>query len=344
VLTDLRSATEVLARHLAQADPDRVTSARAAELFAVFAEVERLGAAGKVLYARRAAQSSTWSDEGCSSAAAWMAQTTGSGLGDAVATLDAAEALGSLPATTEALKRGELSAPQLRAITAAAATHPEAEGELLQAAGAHSLKGLKQRCAAVAARAGSARAEHERYRALQAGRYARHWTDPDGAFRLDARLTPDAGARLASALGAEADARFGAARRAEHHEAPAAYAADALVALVTGEPVAGRPTSGTPRSTVTIRVDASALRRGHVEGAETCEIPGVGPVPVATATRLLSDAFVKIVVSSKHVSTSTGPGGTPAHRQGSLPREGGPLPNTCSHRIRVSARTGTYRS
>ena len=41
----------------------------------------------------------------------------------------------------------------------------------------------------------------------------------------------------------------------------------------------------------------SALRREHVRPGETCEIPGVGPVPVATATKALSDAFVKLFVT-----------------------------------------------
>jgi hypothetical protein len=47
---------------------------------------------------------------------------------------------------------------------------------------------------------------------------------------------------------------------------------------------------------VVLRVDAAALRRGETEADEVCEIPGVGPVPLATANRMLGDAFVKIVV------------------------------------------------
>ena len=43
-------------------------------------------------------------------------------------------------------------------------------------------------------------------------------------------------------------------------------------------------------------VDIEALRRGHTEGDETCEIAGVGPVPIATARRLLGDAALAIVI------------------------------------------------
>jgi hypothetical protein len=43
-------------------------------------------------------------------------------------------------------------------------------------------------------------------------------------------------------------------------------------------------------------VDVEALRRGHTEGDETCEIRGVGPVSVDAARRLLGDAALAIVI------------------------------------------------
>jgi hypothetical protein len=300
MIASLKSARREISRHLDTADPDRVTSAQAAALVEVFAEIERLGAAGRVLYAKRAADSSVWRDEGHRSAASWMAAKTKTGMGEAMASLKTAEALASLPSTSEALRRGDLSVSQAHEITVAAAAHPEAEGALLKAAADHSLQGLRQKCAQVRAAAGSAARENERYRAVHAARYLRHYNDADGAFRLDARLTPDAGAKLVSAIETEARAVFDEARKAGTHEPAAAYAADALVAL------AGRGARGSsgapgrcrgPRASVHIRADLSALRRGHVKPGETCEIPGVGPVPVATATRALSDAFVKVFVT-----------------------------------------------
>jgi len=293
VLAALETARRELTRHLADADPDRVTTAQAAELVALFAEIERLGSSGKVLYARRAAQSLVWRDQGHRSPAAWMAATTGTGLGEAIGALETSAALGSLPETAEALRRGALSAPQLRVIAGAAKEDPRTEAELLAVAATASLKGLKARAAQVRAVAGSAAEELARYNAIRAARAVRHWSDPDGAFRLDARLTPDAGARLLSVLRPEADARFHQARQDQDQESPAAYLADALVALVCGEARSG---ATGPRATVSIRVDAAALRRGHAEAGETCVIPGVGPVPVALARRQLSDATVKALV------------------------------------------------
>src|ERR1700719_2420255 len=76
MITSLRNARREISRHLDGADPDRVTSAQAASLVELFAEIERLGAAGRVLYAKRAAESLVWRDEGHRSAAEWMAAKT----------------------------------------------------------------------------------------------------------------------------------------------------------------------------------------------------------------------------------------------------------------------------
>ncbi len=319
MLAALRNARRDLTEHLAGADPDRVTTAQAAELVALFAEIERLGSAGKVLYANRAAESTVWRDEGHRSAASWMAEKAKTGMGEALATLETGTALLSLPATAEALRRGDLSATQVKVIAAAAIDHPRSESELLKTAATHSLKGLRERAAQVHASAASARQELDRYNAVRASRYVRHWADPDGAFRLDAKLTPDGGARLLGAIEAEADSLFAEARKAGRHESPATYRADALVRLVTGDAV-GSPSTGPSRSTVCIRVDARALRRGHAKEGETCHIPGVGPIPVATVTRQLSDAYVKVLVTDGvDISTVCHIGrSVPAHVQSAL--------------------------
>jgi len=205
----------------------------------------------------------------------------------------------------------------VRIIATAARDHPLAESELLTAAASHSFKALKERCAQVRAAATSTAEENARYLAVHAARYVRHWADPDGAFRLDAKLTPDAGAKLLSVLEVEADARFGQARKAQEQESPAAYRADALVALVTGELTSG--SDGSSRSgsqaTVCIRVDGKALKRGYAREGEMCHIPGVGPVPVAAVRSQLSDAFVKILVTDgEDVTTVSHPGRTVTSR------------------------------
>ena len=51
----------------------------------------------------------------------------------------------------------------------------------------------------------------------------------------------------------------------------------------------------TPKAHVIVRVDHQALLRGHVEGDETCEIEGVGPVPVSDVEQVMGDAFLQRV-------------------------------------------------
>ena len=53
-----------------------------------------------------------------------------------------------------------------------------------------------------------------------------------------------------------------------------------------------------PRYLALLRVDVQALRRGHVQGGELCEISGVGPVPVSVAKALLGEAIVKLVITT----------------------------------------------
>ncbi|MGH7364684.1 MAG: hypothetical protein ACREKA_13135 [Candidatus Methylomirabilales bacterium] len=61
-----------------------------------------------------------------------------------------------------------------------------------------SLGGLRERCGRVKAAAEiDQAARHEK---IHRSRRLRHWCDPEGGFRLDARLTPEAGARVLAAL------------------------------------------------------------------------------------------------------------------------------------------------
>jgi hypothetical protein len=47
-----------------------------------------------------------------------------------------------------------------------------------------------------------------------------------------------------------------------------------------------------------LRVDYDAFVRGAVEGDETCDLPGLGPVPVRIARELLGDAILKLVITN----------------------------------------------
>src|SRR5205085_6364394 len=137
--------------------------------------------------------------------------------------------------------------------------------------------------------------------AVHARRQLRHWTEPDGTFRLDLRTTPDAGATILANLKPFCDETFAEARAAGRRESAEAYAADALVAMAEAAVAPGVDGGGAgsgPRAVVHVRVDHEALLRGHTEAGEVCEVPGVGPIPVATARAWAGDAVLKALVTN----------------------------------------------
>ena len=304
MLADLETALAIIQSTLT-VEPERVSASDAAKVFGVLNDLERAVVAGKTLFAGRAADSGVWREQGHKSAASWMAETSGTGLGEVTGMLETSERLRSLPETTEALRRGELSGPQVREIASAAVVNPSSEGHLLRAAQTSGLKGLKDEARRVKARAVSETEARARYEQIRKQRSLVMWIDDNGVGRLEARLTPDALGQVKSALQRETNAVFNEARRTGHRECTEAYAADALVALVTGTSAIGMSATRTrsnaktppPTTMMHLRVDAAALRRGRLEDGEVCEIPGVGPVPLATATAAIGNAVLKVIVS-----------------------------------------------
>ena len=266
--------------------PGTLEAQRAVELFNDAARAERLCTAIKSRLARRVEETKVWRDSGHRSAAHWVAEATGATVGAAARTLETARALEQLPETDAAFRAGQLSDVQAAEITSTAVADPSAEAELLEAAGTTGVKGLRDRCREV--RAGAEGDDQAWARRLHLSRRAHEWTDPDGAYRIEARLAPDAGARFSSAWKAHTDRIFCDARRAGRREPHAAYAADALVALASEGPC--KPVE------VRVTVDSAALSRGHIENGERCEIDRVGPVPVTTARALLDDASIAVLV------------------------------------------------
>src|SRR5579862_4766366 len=128
---------------LAGFDPALVSAPDAARLFSVLNELERTVVAAKTLVAERATEAGQWQAAGHRDAASWVAATTGTALGQARGLLERSSRLAALPETTEALRRGELSAPQLQAVTAGATAHPGSERQLLETAASSTLADLQ---------------------------------------------------------------------------------------------------------------------------------------------------------------------------------------------------------
>jgi hypothetical protein len=307
----LLSALDVVSSFVSSFDPALYDGKDAARLVEAFTRGKRLCSAGETLAASRAAECHAHLGTGHRDPAEWLAAVTGSSRGEATDTLSVGTALAAQPGVEDALRKGKLTSQRAKLVTEAVKVNPKREDDLVKGAESDTVRQLKERCLRAKAEGRSAEEAERRRAALHAARHCRTWTDGEGAFHLEALLTPEAGGSLLAALEAQADRHFHRARRAGTREAPEAYRADALVALVTGQgilpPVTGQQSSPdgeasgsrSPESRphVQVKVGLQSLRRGSVVGGETCEIPGVGPVSVQYARDLLGDALLDIIIS-----------------------------------------------
>ena len=132
-------------------------------------------------------------------------------------------------------------------------------------------------------------------------RYAREFTDGEGAWNFVARGTPEDGARFRDAHEPIVDEMFKAARTEDQQGEPGRVRVRRVHR--DGPPrqrardATPRRRSRRPRFMGLIRADIEALRRGTVEGDEICEIAGLGPIPVTVARELLGDAVLKLVIT-----------------------------------------------
>jgi hypothetical protein len=313
----LTGVREQLKGFVKDLEPGVYDSIDASRLVGELAEIERLAATGKALLAARVADSGTLRARGERSAAKWLADVSGSSVGDAAGALATVESLAKLPHTDQALRAGKISPAQARHIAEGSVNDPSAEGELLGVAQSGSLNDLRD-----AARRTRAAGEDERarYARVRAKRYFRHRVEVDGAFTGSFSLTPDDGAELLAAMRPFRDAAFDHARTNGRREPLEAYAADGLVGLArwfrtrpgrteatptpdeTAVPMAGEPVPVSLRPSrdtkIIVRVDATALQRGHTEAGEICDIAGIGPVPVAVVYSLLPQALATAVITN----------------------------------------------
>ncbi len=287
---------ELLRGVVATLDPALLEGADAKRLVEQFIELERLAAAGRTLTVPRVAETNAWQVDGAfRDVSAWLAAKSQSTVGRAKATIETAERLGALSATSDALRAGALSEVQADVIAAAAIADPQAESALLECAAANGVKGLKDECARVEAAASVDQAE--RYARARANRYLRHRriSDVEGLIELRGPLEQTATV-MAALVPYETD-EFRDARASDRREEPEALAFDAAVQLAD-DSAAGRfsGSQGRAPATVVFRVDHSAFVRGHTEPGEICEIAGIGPVPVFVAQKLAVDAVFKALI------------------------------------------------
>ena len=298
----------------AGAEFDSLDAPVAARLAERCAEAERLLAAIRVLATASLQDKALWRREGFRSAAAWMASKTGTAVGTAIRTLEMADQLPDLPVVAEAFRAGMLSEAQAREIVEVAAEVPDAQEQLLEAAGKLPLQGLREECRRV--QAAAAVDEDDRYRRVHRGRHVRSWVDRHGHGHLSGTMTPDELARFMAEVDRRCDDIVEDAIRGGWFESRDAHRADALVDLA--RPDSAEPAG--PENMVHVVIDYDALMRGHTVTGEQCEIPGIGPIPVTLARQLSEDAILKVLVTKGvDVMAVAHPGYTiPAHLRTAL--------------------------
>ena len=269
---------------LAGFDPAVVSGDDAARIAEELAVTEKACAAARARAALRADECRSHERRGYADAADWLARMSGSSRGKAQAALACAGAVSRGSPTGEALAAGALSLEQAQVIARTESVCPGTETELLALAAQSSLAALEDEARRRRLAVVDPDELHERH---HKARELRHWVDGEGMVRMAGALAPEVGVALMNRLDRQTDRL----RRATAQREPrAAHAADALVAMLTGEGSATRSSTD-----LVVVCDLDAYRRGHAHPGEPCHIVGGGPIPVSVARRLGQDAFLKVV-------------------------------------------------
>ena len=311
---------------------DGLLANEAAQVVERCAEAERLLGALRVSAATTLEDKALWRREGFRSVAAWMASKTGTAVGSAIATMEMASLLSDLPILAEAVRSGRLSEAQAREIAAVASEVPDAQEQLVEAAGKLSLRSLREECLRVEAAA--AVDEDDRYRQVHRRRKIRAWVDRHNVARLSATMTPDELARVMGEIDRRAGDIAESAIRGRWFESWEAHRVDALVEMATPDV----PPPARPASMVHVMVDYEALMRGQTVTGERCEIPGIGPIPVTLARQMAEDCILKVLLTKGVDVMAVAHGGytIPAHvRTAVHARDGKCIVPGCDGRRRV---------
>jgi hypothetical protein len=324
---DLRRLEAELAGFVTQLNPDAVTLPDAPDLWAGFHRIARLADAATVVLARKVDESEEWRQAGDRDAATYLARRSGNSIGAARRTLTTSKRLRMLSVTRAALLHGDLSATQAEPIADAAATNPDAEEHLLTFAGRSSVAELRAEC--LRAKTAGDPDPDTTHQRIHAERRLRIRTHAEGAWCLEARGTAQDGALVNLALEPLITDLFNQTRNSETPDRRETLAFDALIELSrralghnmepSDDPDADtadrdddveRPAGSrrrrrrrkhrgatTPNYTALLRLDLTALTRGHVEDGELCEITGIGPIPVTVARQLLGESILHLVLT-----------------------------------------------
>jgi hypothetical protein len=275
-------------------EPGTLTGAEAVSVVEVAQQIENLARLIKARAARRVTETDTWQPSGATSAKEYPAGKTGASAGQVGTLVDAAAKLDGLGATRDAAEAGAVSLEQASVIASAVAASPGCEQTLLDTACTKDLAELKHEAAK--AKAAADRDEGARHERLRRQRRLRTWVDDEGMGNVSWRTTVDEYQEFLALHQRFRDDAFRAAYRGGRRDPDAHLASDAMLRLVRAAAGGGDGSTVRKDVRVLVHVTDTAVLRGHTEPGETCEVTGVGPVPVAVARTMIgTNPFVSLI-------------------------------------------------
>lgn len=241
----------------------------------------------------------TWQADEATSAATWLSHHAGLSTGDATRLVRSARLARAYAPVERALASGGITTTAVAELARAEARREDLFARdvdvLIDAAARHRPRDLATVLRRWRHLADDAASNDEPAR-VHERRYLYASTTVGGTVRIDGELDADGGARLLAALDRHTrpdpiDDPLGARTLAQ-------LRADALVEIAEVALGAGESGSGA-KAAVEVLIDVESLE-GRIRGLEqaTCDILGVGPVPVETVRRILCDATVGRVVTA----------------------------------------------
>jgi Domain of unknown function (DUF222) len=295
----MRIAAHAIARMVRGLVPEDVLLGDANDVWSSFDRIERFAAAAKTMLATRVEEAGDWKRAGARSAADHLAKLGGTTAVVARRALETSKQVAELPVIAEALRGGELSTMQVEAVAGAATADPSAAARLLRTARSTNIGELRAEC--LRTKVAADPDPDATYRRIAAERSARFYTDAEGGRNLHVRGTVDRVARIEKRLQPLVDELFKKASTEAQREPREAYVFDALVMLTEKEPASEQePTkrrAPKPAALMLFHLPFEAMVRGTLEGEETCEIVGAGPVPISVARELLGESILKLVIT-----------------------------------------------
>jgi hypothetical protein len=295
-MSKLDRIAEELRQIAASVEPREYAGRDAARLTGVAAEVERLAAALKVLFARRTVDANCWrTGSDAISPEQWYSRISGCTEAEAGHVLKMTERLPDLPATEKMLRDGGLSLTQAAICAEGASADPTAEQSLLRIAEKGEMRHLRATKERVVT---AATDEAEGRRRAKKTRSFNTWTEGFSTHGSFQGPTEEVAVLLAALkpIGAEVLTN---ARKAKEFETHDAYRFDALVELGRRAlHMGGDGAEKKPVQVTRVRVGLGRLLGAEAApGEEVCEIPGVGPVPVAHAREVLPHGLLELVIT-----------------------------------------------